>query len=69
MRIALIIIAVIAAVLTAILFVRVRLIAEISEEKKYIAVKLGFFKVVFFPKPEKTTAEQKKIEENDNKKS
>ena len=67
MRIALIIIAVIAAVLTAILFVRVRLIAEISEEKKFVAVKLGFFKIILFPKTEKQTPKEKKIEENDKK--
>ena len=67
MRIALIIIAVNAAVLTAILFVRVRLIAEISEEKKFVAVKLGFFKIILFPKTEKQTPKEKKIEENDKK--
>lgn len=67
MRIALIIIAIIAAVFIGISFIRVRLIAQISEDKKYVAVKFGFLKIVLLPKPDRPAAEDKKIEENDKK--
>lgn len=67
MWIVFIIIAVLAILIVGILLIRVKLIAQVSEEKKYIALKLGFFKLILSPKASKQSTKEEKIRKNDKK--
>lgn len=67
MRVFLMISAVLLLALAALLFVRVKLIAELSEEKRYVAVKIGFWRINLIPKKKKEEKLKEKHDSSDKK--